>query len=240
MPAAFRSRSPPPSSTRQTSSSKRDSSTALMVAIGRTGSKVMNRLERSAKFAFTEFSEDEMRRPTPYAVPLEGLQWICGLFLAGSPFEKGGSAHDGWLQRATTDYSRIGHRRQVLLPLPHRHRERRGYGGGEAAHYSRDLQTTLGLRAASYAHSNRGWNSLAVCEQGVRGVGSRVLVANDRRIRLIYANKRKPDEMDAETLARLQSASGTTSGSWRRSPRSTTHKKPSSCGRSEGSERLQR
>jgi hypothetical protein len=55
----------------------------------------MNRLERSAKFAFTEFSEDEMRRPTPrYAVPLEGLQWICGLFLAGGQFEKGGSAHD--------------------------------------------------------------------------------------------------------------------------------------------------
>jgi hypothetical protein len=39
-------------------------------------------------------------------------------------------------------------------------------------------------------------------------VRSRVLVANDRRIRLIYANKRKPDEMDAETLARLQRASG--------------------------------
>jgi hypothetical protein len=37
--------------------SKRDSSTALMIAIGQTGSKVMNRVERSAKFALTEFSE---------------------------------------------------------------------------------------------------------------------------------------------------------------------------------------
>ena len=27
----------------------------------------------------TAFSEDEMRRPTPYAVPLEGLQAIYGL-----------------------------------------------------------------------------------------------------------------------------------------------------------------
>jgi hypothetical protein len=168
-----------------------------------------------------------------------------------------------------------------------------------------------------------------VREQGARGVRSRVLVANARRIRLIYANKRKTYEMDAENLARLarldpkllyplkhrnnesqahmalirsrealvssrtqlvnpgyaersspsgpacpiarqeastrrerpstsprpsgrhlgpswcrlarlQSASGTTSASWRRSPRRPTHKKPSSCGRSQGSERLQR
>jgi hypothetical protein len=33
----------------------------------------------SANFALTEFSEDEMRRPTPYAVPLEGLQRFDGL-----------------------------------------------------------------------------------------------------------------------------------------------------------------
>jgi hypothetical protein len=32
----------------------------------------------SANFAITEFSEDEMRRPTPYAVPL-GLQTFDGL-----------------------------------------------------------------------------------------------------------------------------------------------------------------
>jgi hypothetical protein len=32
----------------------------------------------AANFAFTEFYEDEMRRPTPYAVPL-GLQAIYGL-----------------------------------------------------------------------------------------------------------------------------------------------------------------
>jgi hypothetical protein len=34
----------------------------------------------SANFHFTEFSEDEMRRPTPRcAVPLEGLQMFDGL-----------------------------------------------------------------------------------------------------------------------------------------------------------------
>jgi hypothetical protein len=32
----------------------------------------------SANFRFTQFSEDEMRRPTPYAVPL-GLQTFDGL-----------------------------------------------------------------------------------------------------------------------------------------------------------------
>ena len=34
---------------------------------------------RKSNFRFTEFSEDEMRRPTPCAVPLEGLQWFDGL-----------------------------------------------------------------------------------------------------------------------------------------------------------------
>jgi hypothetical protein len=37
-----------------------------------------------------EFSEDEMRRPTPYAVPY-GLQMPEGLLTA----QKGGSAHHG-------------------------------------------------------------------------------------------------------------------------------------------------
>jgi transposase len=33
--------------------------------------------------------------------------------------------------------------------------------------------------------------------------GHEVLVANARKLRLIYANKRKTDEIDAENLARL-------------------------------------
>jgi hypothetical protein len=37
------------------------------------------------------FSEDEMRRPTPYAVPY-GLQTLYGL----SNAQEGGSAHHGW------------------------------------------------------------------------------------------------------------------------------------------------
>jgi transposase len=33
--------------------------------------------------------------------------------------------------------------------------------------------------------------------------GHEVLVANSRKLRLIYSNKRKSDEVDAENLARL-------------------------------------
>jgi transposase len=41
-------------------------------------------------------------------------------------------------------------------------------------------------------------------EQGAREVcGHEVLVANPRKVRLIYASKRKTDEIDAENLARL-------------------------------------
>jgi hypothetical protein len=42
---------------------------ALLILIHRSAWK-----RNSANFAITEFSEDEMRRPTPCAVPLEGLQ----------------------------------------------------------------------------------------------------------------------------------------------------------------------
>jgi len=41
-------------------------------------------------FASTVFSEDEMRRPTPCAVPL-GLHALC---TGSSSPEKGGSAHE--------------------------------------------------------------------------------------------------------------------------------------------------
>jgi transposase len=37
----------------------------------------------------------------------------------------------------------------------------------------------------------------------LEGCGHEVLVANSRKLRLIYANKRKTDEVDAESLARL-------------------------------------
>jgi transposase len=54
------------------------------------------------------------------------------------------------------------------------------------------------LRIAIEAGTHSPWVSRVLEE-----CGHEVLVANARKLRLIYANKRKTDEVDAENLARL-------------------------------------
>jgi transposase len=54
------------------------------------------------------------------------------------------------------------------------------------------------LRIAIEAGTHSPWASRVLEE-----CGHEVLVANARKIRLIYANKRKTDEIDAKNLARL-------------------------------------
>jgi transposase len=54
------------------------------------------------------------------------------------------------------------------------------------------------LRIAIEAGTHSPWVSRVL-----EGCGHEVLVANARKLRLIYANKRKTDEIDAENLARL-------------------------------------
>ncbi len=54
------------------------------------------------------------------------------------------------------------------------------------------------LRIAIEAGTHSPWVSRVLKE-----CGHEVLVANARKLRLIYANKRKTDEIDAENLARL-------------------------------------
>jgi transposase len=54
------------------------------------------------------------------------------------------------------------------------------------------------MRIAIEAGTHSPWVSRVLEE-----CGHEVLVANARKLRLIYANKRKTDEMDAENLARL-------------------------------------
>jgi transposase len=54
------------------------------------------------------------------------------------------------------------------------------------------------LRIAIEAGTHSPWVSRVLEE-----CGHEVLVANARKLRLIYANKRKTDEIDAENLARL-------------------------------------
>ena len=54
------------------------------------------------------------------------------------------------------------------------------------------------LRVAIEAGTHSPWVSRVLEE-----FGHEVLVANPRKVRLIYTNKRKTDEIDAENLARL-------------------------------------
>ena len=54
------------------------------------------------------------------------------------------------------------------------------------------------LRVAIEAGTHSPWVSRVLEE-----CGHEVLVANPRKVRLIYTNKRKTDEIDAENLARL-------------------------------------
>jgi transposase len=54
------------------------------------------------------------------------------------------------------------------------------------------------MRIAIEAGTHSPWASRVL-----EGCGHEVLVANSRKLRLIYANKRKTDEVDAENLARL-------------------------------------
>jgi transposase len=54
------------------------------------------------------------------------------------------------------------------------------------------------MRIAIEAGTHSPWASRVL-----EGLGHEVLVANSRKLRLIYANKRKTDEVDAENLARL-------------------------------------
>ena len=55
------------------------------------------------------------------------------------------------------------------------------------------------LRIAIEAGTHSPWASRVLEEE----CGHEVLVANPRKLRLIYTNKRKTDEIDAENLARL-------------------------------------
>src|SRR5919106_6790559 len=54
------------------------------------------------------------------------------------------------------------------------------------------------MRIAIEAGTHSPWASRVL-----EGCGHEVLVANARKLRLIYSNKRKTDEVDAENLARL-------------------------------------
>ena len=142
-----------------------------------------------------------MRRPTLDAVPY-GLQTLYGLTLV---------AQFGKEDRPTMDGSRDEPRTTAGLDLGDKY----SYlclidtESGEVIEEGR-LRTTpeaFGRRFASERPPMRiaieaGTHSPWV-SRVLEGYGHEVLVANSRKLRLIYANKRKTDEIDAENLARL-------------------------------------
>jgi transposase len=64
--------------------------------------------------------------------------------------------------------------------------------------FERRFASEQPLRVAIEAGTHSPWASRVL-----EGCGHEVLVANARKTRLIYSNKRKTDEVDAENLARL-------------------------------------
>src|SRR5919112_6444003 len=64
--------------------------------------------------------------------------------------------------------------------------------------FRRRFASESSLRIAIEAGTHSPWVNRVLEE-----CGQEVLVANARKLRLIYANKRKTDEIDAENLARL-------------------------------------
>jgi transposase len=64
--------------------------------------------------------------------------------------------------------------------------------------FKRRFASERPMRIAIEAGTHSPWASRVL-----EGLGHEVLVANARKLRLIYANKRKTDQIDAENLARL-------------------------------------
>jgi transposase len=64
--------------------------------------------------------------------------------------------------------------------------------------FRRRFSSELPLRIAIEAGTHSPWVSRVL-----EACGHEVLVANSRKLRLIYANKHKKDEVNAENLARL-------------------------------------
>src|SRR5215208_4453724 len=159
-----------------------------------------SRKGNSQKFTFTGFSEDEMRRPTPQ---VRSTLTVCKC--------SKGSKGPIWKEDRPMDDASSNHPRMTAgLDLGDKY----SYlclidtDSGEAIEEGR-LRTTpealkrrfaseKPLRIAIEAGTHSPWVSRLLEE-----CGHEVLVANARKLRLIYANKRKTDEVDAENLARL-------------------------------------
>jgi transposase len=139
-----------------------------------------------------------MRRPTLNAVPY-GLQ----KHYTGSYAQEGGSAleMDGSSEqpRMTAGLD-LGDRYSYLCLIDQQSGEvmEEGRLRTTPEAFLRRFASERPMRIAIEAGTHSPWASRVLEE-----CGHEVLVANARKLRLIYANKRKTDEVDAENLARL-------------------------------------
>ena len=159
----------------------------------------------SPKCVEGEFSEDEMRRPTPQVrSTLSGSANAIRAHVGG-PIWEGGSALEmdvSKQQPKITAGLDLGDRYSYLCFIDQE--------SGEVIEEGR-LRTTPEalkrrfsseqppMRIAIEAGTHSPWVSRLLEQE----CGHEVLVANPRKTRLIYSNKRKTDEIDAENLARL-------------------------------------
>src|SRR5919202_1705740 len=137
-----------------------------------------------------------MRMPTPYAVPY-GLQLFDGLL---RPREEDRPMTDVSSERPKiTAGLDLGDKYSYLCMIDQQSGEVLEEGRLRTAPEAlrRRFASESSLRIATETGTHSPWASRVLEE-----CGHEVLVANARKLKLIYANKRKTDEVDAENLAR--------------------------------------
>jgi transposase len=147
------------------------------------------------------FSEDEMRRPTPYAVPLGSAKAIRALSCQRPKRKEDRPMSDGSKEHPhMTAGLDLGDKYSYLCLIDQHSGEviEEGRLRTTPEAFKRRFASEQHMRIAIEAGTHSPWASRVLEE-----CGHEVLVANARKTRLIYANKRKTDEIDAENLARL-------------------------------------
>jgi transposase len=152
----------------------------------------------SANFVLTAFSEDEMRRPTLETQYL----MVCKQFVrALTPRKEDRPTMDVSSQQPQmTAGLDLGDKYSYLCLLDTQSGETLEEGRLRTTPEAlrRRFASERPMRIAIETGTHSPWASRVLEE-----CGHEVLVANARKLRLIYSNKKKTDEVDAENLARL-------------------------------------
>src|SRR5215211_3227451 len=142
-----------------------------------------------------------MRRPTPYAVPLGSAKAIRALSCQRPKRKEDRPMSDGSKEHPhMTAGLDLGDKYSYLCLIDQHSGEviEEGRLRTTPEAFKRRFASEQPMRIAIEAGTHSPWASRVLEE-----CGHEVLVANARKTRLIYANKRKTDEVDAENLARL-------------------------------------